>query len=107
LIAKLTKWGIVMGKIFKNQSALRITLKTFCDLEDATAVIRYKKPNGKTGEFSAAVSDAVKGVIFHEVIEGEIDFSGWWVFWAYITFGDGRTAAGEAANVYVWNEGKG
>ena len=97
-----------MGRIFKGQSALRITLKTFTDLEDAiSAVIRYIKPNGSTGEYSAAVGDMAKGVICHECIEGEIDVSGWWVFWAFITFADGRTAAGEAAKVYVWKTGSG
>ena len=95
-----------MGKIFKEQSALRITVKTFTDLEGATsAAIKFCKPDGTTGEFAAAVGDPIKGVIFHEVIEGEIDLSGWWSFWAFITFEDGRTAAGEAAKVYVWNEG--
>jgi len=96
-----------MGKIFKLQSALRITLKTFIDLEGIiSAVIKYRKPNGKTGELAAAVGDTATGIIFHEVIEGEIDVSGWWAFWAFITFGDGRTAAGEASKVYIWNEGK-
>ena len=94
-------------KIFKGQTALRIVVKTFCNLEGIeNAVIRYRKPNGKKGELSAAVSNAENGVITHECIEGEIDVSGWWAFWAFITFGDGRTAAGEAAKVYVWNEGK-
>jgi len=94
-------------KIYKGQSALRITIKTFCDLDGViSAVIRYCKPNGKKGELAAAVGDAETGIIFHEVIEGEIDASGWWAFWAFITFGDGRTAAGEAAKVYIWNEGK-
>jgi hypothetical protein len=94
-------------KIFKYQSALRITVKIFCDLEGIiSAVIRYCKPNGSKGEFAAAVSDTENGVIFHECIEGEIDASGWWAFWAFITFADGRTAAGEAARVYVWCEGK-
>jgi hypothetical protein len=97
-----------MHKIFKGQSALRITLKTFTDLEDIlSAVIRYIKPDGSSGEFAAGVGDIAKGIIFHECIEGEIDCSGWWVFWAFITFADGRTAAGEAAKVYVWNEGGG
>jgi hypothetical protein len=85
-----------MGKIFKSQSALRITLKTFADLEGVvSAVIRFRKPDGKKGEFPAAVGDTAKGVIFHECIEGEIDVSGWWSFWAFITFADGRTAAGK------------
>ena len=96
-----------MGKIYKGQSALRITLNTFTDLEDIlSAVIKYRKPDGKTGEFAAAVGDTAKGVIFHECIEGELDVSGWWAFWAFVTFADGRTAAGEAAKVYIWTEGK-
>jgi len=94
-------------KIFRGQSALRITVKTFCDLEGAlSTVIKYRKPDGKIGEFKAAVKDAEKGVIFHEVIEGEIDVSGWWVFWAFVKFEDGRTAAGEASKVFVWEEGR-
>jgi hypothetical protein len=97
----------MIGRIFNGQSALRITLKTFADLEGVlSAVIKYRKPDGKNGEFSAAVGDAEKGVIFHECIEGEIDVSGWWAFWAFVTFADGRTAAGEAAKVYVWTEGR-
>jgi len=96
-----------MGKIFNGQSALRITVKTYTDLEDVdTAVIKYCKPDGTNGEFAAAIGDPIKGVIFHEVIEGEIDVSGWWSFWAFVTFADGRTAAGEAAKVYVWEMGK-
>jgi len=97
-----------MAKIFKEQTALRITLKTFTDLEGVlSAVIRFCKPNGLIGEFTAAVSDTAKGVIFHECIEGELDLSGWWSFWAFVTFADGRIAAGEAAKVYIWNEGSG
>jgi hypothetical protein len=97
-----------MGKIHIHQSAIRITLKTFCDLAGViSAVIRYRKPNGKTGEFAAAVGDTETGVIFHECIEGEIDVSGWWTFWTFVTFADGRAAAGETAKVFVWFEGSG
>jgi hypothetical protein len=94
-------------RIFKGQSALRITLKTFIDLDVIfSAVIKYRTPNDSNGEFTAAVSDTSKGCIFYECIEGDIDVSGWWAFWAFITFADGRTAAGEAAKVFVWSEGK-
>jgi hypothetical protein len=97
-----------MGRIFKGQSALRITLKTFIDLEGIiSAVIKYRKPDGVCGDFAAGVANTAKGIIFHECIEGEIDMAGWWVFWAFITFNDGRTAAGEAAKVFVWEEGGG
>ena len=95
-----------MARIFKGQTALRITLKTFCDLEGIeNAIIKYRKPNGKAGEFTAAVGDTEQGIIFHECIEGDIDASGWWAFWAFVTFADGRTAAGQVAKVYIWNEG--
>jgi hypothetical protein len=46
-------------------------------------------------------------MISHECIEGEIDVAGWWVFWAFVTFSDGRTAIGEAARVHVWKQGSG
>jgi hypothetical protein len=97
-----------MNRIYAGQSALRLTLKTFIDLEGIiSAIIKYRKPNGTTGSFAAGVSDTGKGIIFHECIEGEIDMAGWWMFWAFISFADGRTAAGEAAKVYVWKEGFG
>jgi hypothetical protein len=95
-----------MSRIHKGQSALQLTVKTFTDLEGIiSAVIRYRKPDGSAGELSAGVGDTAKGVVFHECIEGEIDLAGWWAFWAFIMFADGRTAAGEAAKVFVWEEG--
>ena len=94
-------------KVFRGQSALRITVKTYCELDGViSAVIKFRKPDGKRGEFKAAVRDCANGVIFHEIIEGEIDVSGWWVFWAFVVFEDGRTAAGEAARLFVWEEGR-
>jgi hypothetical protein len=97
-----------MARIYAGQSALRITLKTFTDLEGIiSAVIKYRKPDGVYGEFSAGVADSARGVIFHECLEGEIDLAGWWAFWAFITFADGRTAAGETAKIFVWTEGGG
>jgi hypothetical protein len=95
------------SRIFKGQSALRITVRTFTDLGDVgSAVVKYRKPDGSAGEFAAGVGDAANGLVFHECIEGEIDMAGWWSFWAFITFADGRTAAGEKAKVFVWREGK-
>jgi hypothetical protein len=96
------------NRIFKGQTALHIMLKTFCDLEVIlSAVITYLTPDGSIGEFAAGVADMAKGVIFHECIKGDITMTGWWSFWAFITFADGRTAAGEAAEVFIWAEGAG
>ena len=95
-----------MAKIFAGQSALRLMVKNFTDLEGiAGAAIKYRKPDGSSGEFAAGIADAVRGVIFHECLEGDLDISGWLTFWAFVTFADGRTAAGEAAKVFIWNEG--
>jgi hypothetical protein len=103
-----TLGGEKMAKIFIGQSALRIILKTFIDLEEIIgAVIKYRKPDGVLGSFPAGVADIEKGIIFHECLEGEIDMAGWWAFWAYITFGDGRTAAGETAKIFVYDAGGG
>jgi hypothetical protein len=42
------------SKIYKGQSALRITLKTFTDLEGIiSAVNKYRKPDSSIGELSA------------------------------------------------------
>ncbi|GHV80639.1 hypothetical protein AGMMS49944_24300 [Spirochaetia bacterium] len=96
-----------MNIIFKGQSALRIIVRTFTDLEGCLlALIRYRKPGGVVGEFTAGIEDVAKGVIFHECIEGEIDKGGWWFFWASVTFADGRVAPGEVVKVFVWDEGK-
>jgi hypothetical protein len=97
-----------MNRIFAGQTALRLTLKTGADLEGInTAAIKYKKPDGTAGSFAAGVTDSERGIICHECVEGEIDMPGWWTLWAFVTFADGRTAAGETAKVFVWNEGKG
>jgi hypothetical protein len=96
-----------MSKIFKGQTSLRITVKTFTALTDALhTVIKYVKPDGTAGSFPAAIADELGGVIFRECMEGDIDQAGWWSFWAFIEFDDERTAAGEVSKVFVWEEGK-
>jgi hypothetical protein len=96
----------VVGRIHAGQSALRITVKTFLDLAGILAAsIKYLKPDGTAGVFAAGVVDTAAGIIAHELIESELDQAGWWIFWASITFSDGRTAAGEAVRVFVWEEG--
>ena len=97
-----------MGRIFVGQTSLRIVCETGTDLTEAVSVeIRYRKPDGAEGAFPAVASDPEGGVIFHEMSPdgGEIDLAGWWTFWAWAEFSDGRSAAGEAERVFVWREG--
>jgi hypothetical protein len=52
-----------MNRIFRGQAALRIILKTFTGLEDIiSAIIKYRRPDGSTGEFAAGVADAANGI---------------------------------------------
>ena len=93
-----------MGKLFKFHAALRITIKMFCGLGVVlSAVIRFCKPDRKTGEFAAVVGNAVEVMVFYKRIEGKIDVFGWRRFWTFVTFAGGR----EAAKVYIWAEGAG
>jgi len=95
-----------MGDVFVGQSALRITLRTFCDLGAVSkAVIKYRKPDGGAGEFVAVVDDSTPGDIHHDCIDGDIDVTGWWTFWAVVTMGDGRVAVGETSRVFVRRQG--
>lgn len=97
-----------MGKIYLNQTSLKIRLTTSVDITDARSLkIKYKKPSSQNGELDATEEDATTGVIYYEIKEGSTFFNevGNWVFWAHVTFSDGRFAAGEPAIIRVYNEG--
>jgi hypothetical protein len=96
-----------MSTIFAGQTALRIQLTTGQDITDAEATkIKYEKPDGTTGEWSASVSDETTGVIYKDMAStDDLNAAGWWKFWAFVTFSDGRSAAGEAVRVKVEEAG--
>ena len=96
-----------MSKIYKNQNALRIELTTGVDLTSAQITrIKYKKPSGAEGYWNAVVSDAANGVMYYDVVlTTEIDEAGEWVFWAYVTFSDGKSAPGEIIKHSFFEEG--
>jgi len=97
-----------LSKVYKYQSALRIELTAGVDITGATIKrIKYKKPSGVEGYWDASVSDASTGVIYYDVaLQTEIDESGEWIFWAYITFADGRSAPGEVVKHNFFVEGE-
>ena len=98
-----------MSTIFAGQSALRIRLTCGQDISGALEQkIRFRKPDGTVGEWSAAIEDADNGILYHD-ISSEIDISepGVWTFWAYVKFSDGRIGYGEAVKQRVYPEGEG
>jgi len=96
-----------MASIYKNQTKLRIQRTVSQDITGATLLlIKYKKPDGTEGQWTATSSDDSNGVIYYDVTLGnEIDQSGRWIIWAYVTFSDGRSAPGEITYLGVKVEG--
>ena len=96
-----------MGKIYLNQSSLRIELTTEVDITGATArQIKYTKPDATAGNWTATAGDLTTGVIFYDLTGTELDQIGTWTMWAYVTFADARTAPGEPVKVIVNTEGE-
>ena len=94
--------------IFRNQTSLRVKLTTNVDITGATALkIKYRKPSGDTGEWTATSEDNSTGIIYYDIQAGDINESGNWVMWAYVTFSDSRSAPGEIVKVKVYEEGEG
>lgn len=95
-----------MGKVYKNQTALKLVATVGVDITSAAAQIKYIKPSGSTGSFTATISDATTGK-FEYIIsdENDIDEVGSWVLWGYVVFSDETYAAGEPYILKVYSEG--
>lgn len=90
-----------MTKIFKNQELLTIRLDTFdTDIGSATElIIKYKKPSGKTGEWSAQREGSTTR-IYYEVSKTDIDEAGIWKFQAWLKITD-RMIPGDIAEYEI------
>jgi len=94
-----------MSEYFNGQSDLDFTLNVGVDITSAlSTVIKYIKPSGGTGSFTAAIQDN-SGIIYYSCVNGDIDEYGLWTFWAYITFSDGRSAPGKPFKITFKEEG--
>lgn len=96
-----------MGKIYKGQTALTLRLTTGQDITDASALkIKYRKPSGLEGEWTASEVDATTGIISYTMADAnQLNEVGLWTFWAYVTFSDSKVAAGEPVEKWVYDEG--
>lgn len=102
-----------MGKIYVGQTRLRITLETLADLTDADEFkIKYIKPNGTEGSWTATCDDLPKGEIYYEnFVSTTLDEAGVWRMWSYVTWlgssaGEDEGVPGEAFELRIHNEGE-
>ena len=89
-----------MAEYYVGQDNIQIRLETGQDLTGATCLIKYKKPNGETGSWSATIdtSDDDNSIMYYNVEAGDIDVNGIWYFWAYVTWSTGSIGIGQGAS---------
>lgn len=96
-----------MGKIYEGQTELTITANLLDDITGYSAVyIKYRKPSGTEGQWTATVSDAATGVITYTITSAsDLDEVGVWHLWGYVVFSDGDELPGESERVVIYKEG--
>jgi hypothetical protein len=94
-----------MSYIFINQNLLQIRLDTKIDLTNAaTMEIRYRKPSGTTGAWSAARYGSTTQ-IYYDLSATELDEVGLWTLWSYVVMNTGRKGYGKICTQMVSLEG--
>jgi hypothetical protein len=95
-----------MGKIYVNQTQLRIQLNVGVSVVGALALkIKYTKPTGVSGEFVASEDTSTTKTIYYDFSQPDLNVAGDWLFWAYVTFANGKSAPGEPVRIKIWAEG--
>ena len=95
-------------KIYKNQTALTLSLETGIDLTSAVTVVqKWIDPDGVTGEWVSTVREpATAGIIDFVVPDSAtLGKSGKWKRWAHVTFAAGTVAPGDFEIFTVYEEG--
>jgi len=97
-----------MSNVYVGQSNLRIQLTAVCSTTGAlTTLIKAKSPTGATTSWSATVSIASTGTMYHDLTAAaELATEGVWSFWTHVTFADGRVGIGDVVTQSVLGEGE-
>ena len=86
------------GKTFIGDQ-IAILLDTGIDLSGATLKIKYRKPDGSSGEWTATIGDSTN-IMKYETRESDLDVKGLWRIQAYAEFGT-QGCHGAFAYLYV------
>jgi len=95
-----------MGKIYQNQTKLKIDFDLREDITGATVVIKYVSPQGNTGTLPVIVTDAINGLVsFINDTEPVFTEVGNYRMWAYVVYPDLRELFGEPDCLQIFKEG--
>lgn len=95
-----------MGKIYKNQTSLSLVLDTKVDLSTASSLkIQYRKPDGTTGTDLTGTLSGTTKILYNFASPAILTTSGLYIFWAFVTFADGRVAYGRPVEIMVYETG--
>lgn len=96
-----------MADYFVGQTNLRIEVETRVDLTNATLLIKYEKPNGDEGEFSATINPTVNTKMYYDIVDADdLDIAGNWIFWSHVVFPDTRIGKGKSKIQRIKAEGE-
>lgn len=97
-----------MAKLYAGQTKLRIRLTANVDITGGTAKIKYQKPDGTKGDWTATIEIPTTGTVYYDIAISGADIPtadhGEWLVWAYLTFADGRSAPGEVFRIKFHSE---
>lgn len=90
-----------MGKVYVGDVGTDIILDTGVALAGYTTLqIKYKKPSGNKGYWTATITDSTKAK--YTVQAGDLDESGTWTFQVYAVLTD-WTGHGEEATAVIYD----
>ena len=89
-------------KVYIGDIGTEIILDTGQDLSTATSLkIKYRKPNGTTGEWAASQVSGDSTKMKYVTQEGDLDVAGTWELQAYVEFASWQ-GHGEIATLVVY-----
>jgi len=96
-----------MADYFKGQTNLRIELETNVPLTGSTLLIKYIKPSGETGSFSATINGSDASKMYYDTVNAtDLDQAGDWTFWAHVVFADTTIGIGSSIVQRINAEGE-
>jgi uncharacterized membrane protein len=97
-----------MGKIYAEQTALKLIFETGVDLTDAEITLNALSPARAEKTFDLVIeSPATAGIVSYEV-EDDTDFDevGTWTFWVSVVYESLKTTCSEAVKIKFYGVGE-